>query len=185
MTNPVHPLVARAELLAQHRVISAVRIERIKDADLPRRWSLYEEGQGYGEFVGTKAEAKREARDNCDAGNYGSPEKTVWIDWEIRCELTGEDEAGTVECDPDEPACAEGHEHAWETPYSVLGGLKENPGVWGHGGGVIMKFVCRHCGKYRVVDTWAQRMDTGEQGLNSIRYEDADEESSAWVDSLN
>lgn len=28
-----------------------------------------------------------------------------------------------------------------------------------------------HCGARMITDTWAQRLDTGEQGLTSIAYE--------------
>lgn len=86
----------------------------------------------------------------------------------------------SVEINPEEPECS-GDEHDWRSPYSVVGGIKENPGVWGHGGGVIITEVCRHCGCYRVTDTWAQDRETGEQGLESVEYKDADDDTLAWV----
>ncbi|MDR7492169.1 MAG: hypothetical protein QN122_12055 [Armatimonadota bacterium] len=46
-------------------------------------------------------------------------------------------------------------EHAWVAPYQFVGGVPENPGVWGHGGGVVVREVCRRCGALRIVDTWA------------------------------
>jgi hypothetical protein len=52
----------------------------------------------------------------------------------------------------------------------------------GHGGGVIIREVCAHCGKYRVTDTWAQRMDTGAQGLEAVEYREADDASLAWIE---
>ena len=55
---------------------------------------------------------------------------------------------------PPEPDCEEGQEHEWEAPWELLGGLKENPGVWGHGGGVINYEVCLKCGCRRCTDTW-------------------------------
>jgi hypothetical protein len=79
-----------------------------------------------------------------------------------------------------EPDC-EAEEHDWQSPYEVVGGVKENPGVRGHGGGVIIKECCAHCGRYRFTDTWAQRRDTGEQGLRRVSYEDADEVSREWM----
>lgn len=85
-----------------------------------------------------------------------------------------------VEISPDAPACDD-CEHDWCSPISVVGGIAENPGVWGHGGGVIIREVCAHCGVYRVTDTWAQDRSTGEQGLRSVEYEPADEDSLAWV----
>ena len=82
--------------------------------------------------------------------------------------------------DMPEPDCT-GPEHEWKSPCSLLGGLRENPGVEGHGGGVIIRECCAHCGTYRVTDTWAQRSDTGEQGLHEVTYEDADDASREWL----
>ncbi len=89
-------------------------------------------------------------------------------------------ETYTIRVDVAEPRCA-GAAHDWQAPYDVVGGIEENPGVWGHGGGVIITAVCAHCGMYRVTDTWAQRRDTGEQGLRSVTYREADDASLAWA----
>jgi hypothetical protein len=86
-----------------------------------------------------------------------------------------------VRFEPDAPACKKGREHDWQSPYAVLGGLQENPGVWGKGGGVLCREVCAYCGTYRVTDTWAQDPSTGIQGLTSVSYEDADDDALAWV----
>lgn len=89
----------------------------------------------------------------------------------------------TVALDPEEPDCSD-DEHDWQSPYGLLGGIKENPGVWGNGGGVVIRQVCARCGRYRITDTWAQNPVSGVQGLESVAYEDADEASLAWVASL-
>jgi hypothetical protein len=81
-------------------------------------------------------------------------------------------ECGTVILFPKVPECTNENKHRWETPYELVGGCKENPGVWGSGGGVIIKEVCIHCGCVRNTDTWAQRMSDGQQGLRSISYEE-------------
>jgi hypothetical protein len=81
-------------------------------------------------------------------------------------------ESGTVTLNPKEPECTNENKHRWETPYELVGGIEENPGVWGSGGGVIIKEVCIHCGCVRNTDTWAQRMSDGQQGLRSISYEE-------------
>jgi hypothetical protein len=47
---------------------------------------------------------------------------------------------------------------------------------------VMIREVCAHCGRYRVTDTWANR--GAEQGYTDVSYEDADESSMEWVDSL-
>jgi hypothetical protein len=89
-------------------------------------------------------------------------------------------ESRTVAVHPPEPSCDE-CEHEWCSPLSVVGGHRDNPGVFGHDGGVIIREVCRHCAAYRVTDTWAQNPATGEQGLESVTYEEADEDSRAWA----
>lgn len=78
-----------------------------------------------------------------------------------------------VAIDPEEPECAPyGEEHDWQSPHEILGGCESSPGVWGHGGGVWIHEVCMRCGCLRVIDTWAQDMETGQQGLHSVRYEE-------------
>jgi hypothetical protein len=139
----------------------------------PRRWKLTEEGHDYATITASSlAEALDLARANVDASNYEVTE-TIWIDVRVSCELTGECDSDTVALDPSEPDCEEGHEHDWGSPHEVVGGLTENPGVFGHGGGVLIHEVCAHCGSHRHTDTWAQRPDTGQQGLTSVRYEEA------------
>jgi len=121
------------------------------------------------------------------SGDWEENDRTFWIcdrAWPID-PVTGEeiDEERVdvrVAFEPAEPACeADGHD--WKSPHSVLGGLEENPGVWGKGGGVVIREVCLHCGAYRVTDTWAQDRSTGVQGLESVTYEDADDDSLEWV----
>jgi hypothetical protein len=82
---------------------------------------------------------------------------------------------------PIPPCATEDDAHDWQSPYTLLGGLRDNPGVWGHGGGVVTREVCARCGTYRITDTWAHDPDTGEQGLRRISYADADVASLAWV----
>lgn len=133
-------------------------------------------------------EAKLEAVDWVRSGDWGTAESTIWVRVEVTRTETDEDEnevevesSGpiTVAIDPDEPECAAGHEHDWRTPYAVVGGMRENPGVWGHGGGYVSHDVCRHCGARRVSDSWAQDPETGEQGLDSVRYEERDADAIA------
>jgi hypothetical protein len=106
-----------------------------------------------------------------ESGEYGQHEanaKTVWV----RAHYIRPDESSesiTVTIEPDEPDCTEG-EHDWQSPIEIVGGIKENPGCWGHGGGVIIEEVCLHCGCGRTTDTWAQNPETGEQGLDSVSY---------------
>lgn len=96
-------------------------------------------------------------------------------------EVRVDEETHTVALEPVEPDCEQGRAHDWRSPHSVVGGCAQSPGVQGHGGGVIVREVCRHCGTYQITDTWAQDMSTGRQGLTSLAYEPADEVSSEWV----
>jgi len=80
----------------------------------------------------------------------------------------------TVTLHPEAPDCTKGQEHDWQSPHEIVGGCIENPGVFGHGGGVTIHEVCAHCCAHRNTDTWAQDPNTGEQGLTSVRYERAD-----------
>jgi len=81
-----------------------------------------------------------------------------------------ESDERTVAIDPDEPDCVD-VAHRWRSPHRLVGGIAENPGVWGHGGGVMITECCMRCGCARLTDTWAQDPETGEQGLTSVRYE--------------
>lgn len=44
----------------------------------------------------------------------------------------------------EEPACSDG-EHDWQRPHEIVGGLEENPGVFGCGGGERISEVCSKC----------------------------------------
>lgn len=105
------------------------------------------------------------------------PECTLRLDGDgdLDVDHGAERECITVELEPPEPDCAGDHDHDWCSPHSVVGGIH------GHGGGVVIREVCAHCGRYRITDTWAQRSDTGQQGLDSVAYDDADDASLAWV----
>jgi len=81
--------------------------------------------------------------------------------------------------DGEEPDCEDGHSHDWQTPHSVLGGLGENPGVWGAGAGIISREVCAHCGAYRVYESHRQDGSGGYHAATS--YEDSDDASETWV----
>ena len=82
----------------------------------------------------------------------------------------------------DEPECTDYDGHQWCSPHSVVGGLEENPGVFGHGGGVTTTVVCRHCGVYRVTDTWHQVDINGMVWPEEvITYREADDASLVFV----
>lgn len=78
--------------------------------------------------------------------------------------------------DPPEPDCKEGGRHEWTATVEREGGLKENPGVFGHGGGVIINDHCAKCDMERVKDTWATHPGNGSDGYQTIQYIPADED---------
>lgn len=110
------------------------------------------------------------AQEYVSGGDWGSDDhETFWIKVYVTDE-EGYRECVKVEVKPGEPPCT-GDEHDWQAPYEILGGLKENPGVWGSGGGVKYTLVCMTCGCGKHVNTWAQDSNDGEQGLTSVSYE--------------
>jgi hypothetical protein len=152
--------------------------ENYLESDEERTWEIREAGNSWGhtyEAV-TVDEALSEAAGNMNYSDYVSScdndvnRGTIFCTIYAYCEETGEEGSTTVALEPEEPEC-EKTNHDWQSPYDLLGGLEENPGVWGKGGGVIIREVCMHCGCERVTDTWAQNPETGEQGLKSVSYE--------------
>jgi hypothetical protein len=142
---------------------------------------------GYGGELELEADSAHAAAEKfCEDWDTSGRRDTIWVDVYVTPigddgEPVAEREGHTITIDPEEPACACGRDHEWESPYEILGGLKENPGVQGNGGGVVITEVCANCGTYRITDTWAQRPDTGEQGLvESVEYVEADDKSLEW-----
>lgn len=155
-------------------------LELVEVCVVIRESSLYVD-DGYAEFdYSHDTDPGDAAQQYVDTGDYGAENKTSWV--EVRSYRKGVDGEGRIEhvnerswtiaIEAEEPDCADGQEHKWESPYAILGGLKENPGVWGHGGGVIINEVCMRCGCGKTTDTWAQHPSNGEQGLTSVEYEE-------------
>lgn len=143
--------------------------------------TIYNCTDGYADIEIEADSAEEGAREYVAGGDWRAEgDGTTWVTVTVTDE-DGDDSSYTITVDPDEPPCVDGEAHDWQSPLEVVGGIDENPGVWGHGGGVIMTEVCRHCGRYQVIDTWAQNPEGGEQGLTSTVYRDADEESLAWI----
>lgn len=124
------------------------------------------------------------AQDYVDGGDWGDDDDgTQWIRVYTWREAVGIDGDGyivsenvakarhTITIEPEEPECEDGQDHEWASDHDVVGGAEDNPGVWGHGAGLIYVEHCRRCGCGRHTDTWAQDPATGEQGLTSVRYE--------------
>lgn len=132
----------------------------------------YREYGGYEEDFDADSwqEARTWATDKAREGDYGEVTETIWVD--VYVSDWGDEEHLTVDIDPEAPDCIEGHDHEWEAPHHIVGGIESSPGVWGNGGGVIIKEVCMKCGCSKTVDTWAQNPSNGVQGLTSVSYEE-------------
>jgi hypothetical protein len=153
---------------------------------------------GDGEMETCSDTLRAAAQEYVDGGDWGDGDgSTTWVHvhaWTryVLGDLTLNDddrEDFAIAIDPTPPACPEG-DHEWESPHEVVGGCESNPGVSGHGGGVICREVCHHCGALKITDTWAQCPETGEQGLTSVHYErggshDYSDAWEAWKDELD
>ena len=154
------------------------------------RYTVRHEGAEEAIEVDSVEEARTEARAWLRGGDWSGVDTSIWVDARLAadhaeiaegevcpfCDDPNQErcdgERVTVRIDPAEPRCVDREtSHDWQSPHEIVGGLRENPGVWGHGGGVISREVCVRCGCERTTDTWAQRRDTGEQGLTSVSYE--------------
>ncbi len=145
----------------------------IRDApDKPAVWRCWDSS---GTEVDIVAETAEEAADEyVGDGDWGDSFSTRWAT--VRCAQivhgktsTANTEFVTVSIAPDEPKCGKSA-HDWRAPYEIVGGLTDNPGVFGQGGGVRTHTVCVHCGCERVADGWATNPENGEQGLDSVTY---------------
>jgi len=121
------------------------------------------------------AEAHIRAKDWVAEGDWNTDQmtKTTWVNIRISDE-NGDLETEKVQIDPDEPPCINRHaEHDWQKPV-WLGGCEENPGVYGHGGGCRGTEVCMKCGTSKTWDSWAQDPEDGQQGLDSVEYNEGE-----------
>lgn len=145
----------------------------------------YRADDGNAEVVYVDAASGEEAaQEYVDTGEWGDDREreTIWIrveTWRAGLavdedgdviEVRAEEESHEIELDPEEPECSHDEGHDWQTPYELLGGLRENPGCWGHGAGIVQHEVCMRCGCGRTTDTWAQDPNTGAQGLEAVKY---------------
>lgn len=151
----------------------------LMDSDEPREYTLNDGHGGEDTCFCSPSEIEEEWRDWMSNGEWGDDSETTWVSGWATDEFDRTHHY-TYTIEPTEPECTEG-DHKWRTPYSVVGGLKENPGVYGHGGGARGTEVCCHCGLYRIWDSWAQDPATGKQGLSSTEYREADDASLDYV----
>jgi hypothetical protein len=174
-----HPTLVASR--AADAAVEAARAALIASEE-PRSYTIrYLDSSGVETFVTCSPdELDAEVEADVRSGDYSGGEGTQYVDVLVTSE-DGTEERRTITIQPEAPDCADGLEHDWQSPLSLVGGIAQNPGVWGKGGGLTIHEVCAYCGAHRHTDTWAQRRDTGEQGLTEVRYGDADAETLAWV----
>jgi hypothetical protein len=99
---------------------------------------------------------------------------------------TGESESAEVMAGPEpkpEPTdCGdEDEDHDWQSPHELLGGCRENPGVWSlTGTAMSFDYVCGRCGIYKSVRTAGFQRNPGELA-EKIEYREADGRSKEWL----
>ena len=138
---------------------------------------------GNAEIEVIASSAAEAAQEYVDGGDWGATTKTTWVQVYVT-DVSRPDEHPTrhrVTVDPDEPDCDKS-EHDYRAPHSLVGGIEENPGVQGHGGGVVCSEVCVICGQRRITDSWALCRESGEQGLESVEYPEEREDLEEWLD---
>jgi len=127
--------------------------------------------------------ATEAANEYVDDGDWGDGDEsfavTVWV-WRTAATIDDDGQLQYVEVDrdsylivrdPPEPECeaSESGEHRWEAPYKLVGGIRENPGVWGRGAGVATLQVCVLCGTCRNENTATQGANT-EHDHDTVSY---------------
>lgn len=136
--------------------------------------------------VEIEAETAQEAAEEyVSGGDWGEQSSTNFHSISVREEGHEEwdSETITVALDPAEPDCVEGRdEHSWVTPIELVGGCKENPGVWGSGGGVKGTEICEHCGTKHHFDTWVNNPCDGSEGHTGHSYGACDSTTQEWLD---
>lgn len=147
---------------------------------------------GEGDILKIHGTPQEVAQEYVDGGSWGESDKTQWVDIHVYDAEPGIGDFDyhencvdtiTVAIEPDEPACEHPAGHIYATPHSLVGGCKENPGVQGSGGGAKGTCICMLCGLVQHWDNWAQRPDTGEQGLDSTEYDKETAGSAIVIDS--
>lgn len=136
------------------------------------KYELREQGYVFDTVEADDAESALDDAGEPSRCDYGDDPGTTWTTWwAVNVDDSADYAERTYQMDEDEPECEEGKEHDWQCPPDIVGGIKENPGVWGHGGGIILKRCCMNCGCLQETDTWAQNPSNGTQGHTTVRYE--------------
>lgn len=161
----------------EHRVASDAADEAVAAARAallasgePLRYTLSDEGVSETITATSWDDAREQAREWAERGDWDTSRGTVYVSVRIVGE-DGEEDSVRVSIDQPEPECSHDDGHDWQSPHEIVGGSEDCPGILGHGGGVIISECCMHCGCSRTTDTWAQDRSTGAEGLTQVTYE--------------
>jgi len=130
----------------------------------PGQWTAKDTGGGEMEI---EADNAHDAAKEFFEGNDWEPGSVEVHAWRTGIDSDGDivrvgKETHSFEVDTPEPECEDSAGHDWQNPHRIVGGIKENPGVWGSNhGGVSITSVCMKCGCKRVVDTGATDYSSG------------------------
>lgn len=144
----------------------------VLDAGGDGTWIASDESQQEVEYDACTAEEA--AKKYADDGEwYEDGNSTSWIQVTVKAKWLPDREPKTIDVrlDPEVPPCEEGHEHDWQSPHAKVGGMKENPGVFGHGGGIVSNECCVNCGCLKKTDTWVEYPPGSQNFRTGISYE--------------
>lgn len=127
------------------------------DEEGPWAFEVWDES-GHAETLEADS-AEEAAQGYVDGGDWPETRATRWHD--VWTQRAGEAvERHIIEVSPTPPECSDGSlRHDWQASEPIR-----------NGGGVVLWEKCATCGATSRTNTWAMRLDTGEQGLFEIRY---------------
>lgn len=114
--------------------------------------------------------------------NYDTTDGPLLINHAARSMLTGRYLSKDVVLPMKVPPCAPGQEHDWRAPVSVVGGSKENAGVFAGTVHPTTHEVCACCGIYRTTGDMFQI--PGQQFISAVQYGRPDRASLDYVESI-
>jgi len=161
------------------RIVEIARIE-LRNSDEPRAYEVRDDNGSWA-ITSTPSTLDDDIEESVRDGDWGD-DTGSWV-WTGRssCEATSEEDSHRVAFEAEEASCDHDDGHDWRSPHAVLGGLSENPGVWGGpNGGTTSREVCGHCGLYRTYQSHATNRSDGTT-YAATDYEPADEASLEWV----
>lgn len=137
------------------------------------KYELMEQGYVFDTVEADDAESALDDQspNYADYSGDGDEQGTVFVEWYARNVDDRDDYASrSYTLSPPEPVCPSANAHDWQSPVELVGGISENPGVWGHGGGVTISECCMCCGMRKLTDTWAQNPTDGTEGHETVSY---------------